>query len=413
MAVDFGRMSVRRPYGREPETPAVPRINTATSRAHLAPRREPYWDRVEAKHYIGFRSTGTGGAGTWVARRRREGAAEGQGAQEYVALGEHPDYDSAVRAARVAWKAPERASGETAPTVRTACERHVKAILAAEGKRKADETAARFDRLVYPTPLASIPLHKLRPTDVEDWRNKLAATPAKVTRRKGKDGHQFRPRADATVNRDLVPLRAALNRAHDDGLVASDAAWRAKLKPKKGVGARREVYLDAADRKALIDKAGDEVKPFLRALAALPLRPGAVAALIVGDFDKRLGTLRIGTDKAGAERRIKLPPTTAALFADATRGKLPTAPLFGRADGRAWDKDSWWEPTHAAALAAKLPPATSAYSLRHATITDLVVGGLDPLTVATLSGTSIAMIQKYYGHLVADRAAAALASLVS
>ncbi len=322
----------------------MPNIRTATGRSHLAPRREPYWDRVEAKHYIGFRCTAPGGVGTWVARRRRDGVTDGKGAQEYAALGEHPDYDSAVRAARVAWKAPERASGETVPTVRTACERHVKAIRAAEGDTKADETAARFDRLVYPTPLASIPLHKLRPTDVEDWRNKLAATPAKVTRRKGKDGHQFRPRSDATTNRDMVPLRAALNRAHEDGLVASDAAWRAKLKPKKGAGTRREIYLDATDRKALIDKASDEIKPFLRALAALPLRPGAVAALVVGDFDKRLGTLRIGTDKAGAERRIKLPPATAALFADATRGKLPTAPRFGRRDGTRWKKDGGWEP---------------------------------------------------------------------
>ena len=52
-----------------------------------------------------------------------------------------------------------------------------------------------------------------------------------------------------------------------------------------------------------------------------------------------------------------------------------------------------------------------AYTLRHSTITDLVQGGLDLLTVAQVSGTSVAMIEKHYGHLQRDRAAAALAGL--
>ena len=393
-------MSVPCPYG----TTAV-KIDTARARSNLDPRREPYWHRLAAGQFIGYRVIDKT-TGTWIARLQT-GAAK-----EYRALGEHPDFDAARRAADAWFKHRAAGGAPEELTVREACERHVAAIRAAEGDRKAEETAARFKRLVYGTALARVPLHKLRPTDVETWRNGLAATPARVTRTK--EGDQvYRPRSDATVNRDVVPLRAALNRALDDGLVTTDAAWRAKLKPKRGAGQRREVYLDAKDRAALIEHAHDEIKPFLRALAALPLRPGAVAALRVADFDKRLGTLRIGTDKAGADRRIKLPPATAATFADATRGKLPPAPLFGRADGRPWDKDSWWQPIHDAAVAAKLPPATSAYSLRHSTITDLVVGGLDVMTVGTLSGTSIAMIQRHYGHLVADRAAAALARLVS
>ena len=37
--------------------------------------------------------------------------------------------------------------------------------------------------------------------------------------------------------------------------------------------------------------------------------------------------------------------------------------------------------------------------------------GLDMLTSAQLSGTSVAMIERHYGHLRADHAALALASL--
>jgi hypothetical protein len=44
-------------------------------------------------------------------------------------------------------------------------------------------------------------------------------------------------------------------------------------------------------------------------------------------------------------------------------------------------------------------------------ITDLVTNGLDLLTVAQLSGTSVTMIEKHYGHHRADHAAKALAGL--
>ena len=62
-------------------------------------------------------------------------------------------------------------------------------------------------------------------------------------------------------------------------------------------------------------------------------------------------------------------------------------------------------------MEAGLPAATTAYAMRHSAITDLVTGGLDLLTVAQLSGTSVAMIEKHYGHLQADHAVAALALL--
>jgi len=65
----------------------------------------------------------------------------------------------------------------------------------------------------------------------------------------------------------------------------------------------------------------------------------------------------------------------------------------------------------AAAKRAGLPDTVTAYAMRHSAITDLVTGGLDLLTVAQLSGTSVAMIERHYGHLRADHAAAALATL--
>lgn len=58
-----------------------------------------------------------------------------------------------------------------------------------------------------------------------------------------------------------------------------------------------------------------------------------------------------------------------------------------------------------------MPGAASAYTLRHSVITDLILARLTILTVAQLLGTSVAMIEKHYGHLVRDDAEEAHASI--
>ena len=86
--------------------------------------------------------------------------------------------------------------------------------------------------------------------------------------------------------------------------------------------------------------------------------------------------------------------------------------MFMRSDGVPWSKDKWKKPIKAAVRAAELPDRASAYTLRHSVITDLVRGGLPILTVAQMSDTSVAMIEKHYGHLVRNDAEEALAKLM-
>ena len=143
----------------------------------------------------------------------------------------------------------------------------------------------------------------------------------------------------------------------------------------------------------------------------MPLRPGALAALNAGDFDKRTSELTIGKDKTGKPRRIRLPAEAAKLLAEQAKNKLPGASLFMRANGKAWDKSSWKLPIRAAVAEAGLPSDASAYTLRHSTITDLVTAGLPLLTIAQISGTSAEMIERHYGHLASDAAVTALETL--
>jgi integrase len=169
--------------------------------------------------------------------------------------------------------------------------------------------------------------------------------------------------------------------------------------------------LDRTQRKKLLDHVADEAAPFVRALCQLPLRPGAIAALSVRDFDKRTSELTIGKDKSGKDRRILIPTAAARLMEDQSKNKLPAAPIFMRAGGERWNKDSWKHPISAAVEAASLPAEATAYTLRHSTITDLVREGLPLLTIAQISGTSAEMIERHYGHLAQDAAVKALETL--
>lgn len=222
---------------------------------------------------------------------------------------------------------------------------------------------------------------------------------------------QAGPRSDSALNRDMTPLRAALNLAYRDGLVTSDFAWRTKLVPIKNADRKRDLYLDVDQRRKLASHSPQDLADFLRGLSLLPVRPGALAALTVASFDNRLKTLAIGKDKHGRDRKISLPDATASFFATAAQNKLPSAPLLSRIGGKSWDKDAWKGPVKAAAAAAGLPKQVTCYTIRHSVITDLIHAGLDTLTVAQLSGTSVLMIEKHYGHLTKEHARKALALL--
>jgi len=151
----------------------------------------------------------------------------------------------------------------------------------------------------------------------------------------------------------MTALRAALNRAHDVGLVTSDLAWKEALKPLDNANGRRNVYINSKQRAALVAAIPSaDIAAFVRAMTLLPLRPGALAALTVENFDARRGALRVSLDKVGSGREFQLPTETANFLKKQSKGKPPGTPLFARADGKAWNKDAWKGPVKDAVAAA-------------------------------------------------------------
>jgi integrase len=379
-------------------------------REKLKPRsgNESHWHRLRQGVYLSYRPSRKKVGGIWFARfydaeanrnaRKRLG--------DYGTLSGHDVFKQA-KADAEAWAETVETGGERArdlETVKDACEAYLE-------QRPGSIAEGVFRRHVYSDPIAKVKLDKLRRHHMKEWRKRLEQAPALVTRTKDAEKKRMKERSKATVNRDMVPLRAALGMVLKPGAPNTDAAWQEALRPFKGADKRRELYLDRDERKKMIDACCDEAKPFVKPLCVLPLRPGALAGLTVRDFDKRTRALTVGKDKNGKPRQLTMPQMIAEFFETQVTDKLPTASIFARTSGEAWNKDAWKHPIKDAVEAASLPRAASAYTLRHSVITDLIRARLPILTVAQLSGTSVAMIEKHYGHLVRDDAEEALASI--
>jgi integrase len=387
-------------------------IETVKQRNALAVRREPYWHLIATGRHLGFRKTDDGGH--WIARSYDAATRK----RHYRALGDfrtRPDNERFNLASKQAreWFDHLDAGGTTElVTVADACRHYVRKAKTTDAALDAER---RFARYVYDDPIASVALTKLRQTHVEAWRERLAASPARQPKRGAKCRVKTpqpapRPRSLASVNRDMVPMRAALYLAKSKGSVTSDAAWASALAPIANANGRRTLYIERRALRAFIAALPQDAAAFVSALAQLPIRPGALAALQVQHFSKTEGKLTIVKDKAGAGRNVPLPHHILPLFVAQTKWKLPGAPLFARANGKPWSKDDWKKPIAEAARTANLPGLT-AYTLRHCAITDLVTARHPLLSIAQMAGTSVQMIQKHYGHLIEDDARKALATL--
>jgi integrase len=382
-----------------------------SERDNIKPRRDPFWTKVSKGCYLGYRKMTSASDGTWLARYLDVTT----GKQNHKPLGDFSElpkserYLAAKEAAEAWFEHLGRGGSTKVMTVAQCCDHYVEYLKREKGadSQASSSARARFDSFILKGQrLAGVELSKLQPAHLIAWRRAVAAIPAARGARRGEQ------RSDSTLNRDMTTLRAALNLAVTDRLVTSDFAWRNALKPIKNADRRRDLYIDPQQRRHLIVHANEDFADFLRGLCLIPLRPGALAALKVGNYDKRLKTLTVAKDKAGQDRKITLPDATADFFARLSKDKLPGAYLFNRTNLMAWNRESWKYPMKLAVKASALPAGVTCYTIRHSVITDLIHSGLDSLTVAQLSGTSMAMIEKHYGHLTQDHAREALSRLV-
>jgi integrase len=365
-------------------------LSRKRDREQLQPRREPYWQRLGYGAYLGFRR----GPETWIARYRGRDEK-----QRYNSLGEALEFDDAKKRAED-WLAqfarvPVRAAKRD--TVAAALDaylvdlkRHGRADAArsAEGRFR---TALGFDFATSRCrdPLAEAQLDQTTHEDFLEWRDRLA---------KG--------RLPRTVNRLVRAVSAGLNRAHRLGHIGNPAAWRLEGLPDDEES-ETAIFLTRAQRKGLIDAASPAAAAFLRGLELTGARPKELATARVGDFDGERLKLshRKGRPPKLRSRYVVLDDEGIAFFKSQAKDRLPAASLFTADGQKPWRRDMWAAEIRTAIAShnkgargpMRIPSDASAYSFRHARISELLqVYGVDPLTVGAQTGTSLRMIERTY-----------------
>ena len=359
-------------------------LDSKTKRSGLPSRREPYWNPLQKGAAIGFRKLESGD-GTWIARWRDD-----QGKQKYRALGNLSEYDEAAKAARSWVESCEGGASHKATSVKEACEAYVTSLKNEGRNNTAKDAEGRFNRLVYTDSIGTLHLDKLRTSHLAKWMNDQIDDDDEA------DDDDIR-RSKDSANRNTATLRAALNLALKNRLVASDTGWKTVRLFQKVKSRRKDAFLGMDQRRALLAACPDDLKQLVKAMLLTGARPGELATLNASDFDKRLGCLTL-RGKTGA-RTVAISTAASAFFAEVGKDKIGAAPMLATSYGQRWNKDSWKKIFKEAATIANLPEAVVMYSLRHTAISEMILAGMDSFIVAKLAGTSVAMIEANYGHL--------------
>ena len=375
------------------------RIETASGREKLAARREPYWHRIESGCFVGFRKLSQG-EGTWIARWRTP-----ENKQVYHSLEHQPNLDTAVRAAR-SWFAQCEGGSHEVISVAEACKRYVDDRRLAKGSDTANDADGRFKRLVNGTQFGKIELDRLKTADITKWFHGLVKN-IDDFEDEDEQADEFIRRSKDSANRNLRTLKAALNFAYRQGMASSRGAWE-RVAAFHGVGARRTRFLTLEERQALVNAAAPDLATLIAAIAYTGARPGELANAKVRDFHGN-GVLEL--DGKTGHRHVPLSPKATKHFATCAGQRDGKEPLLMKLDGKQWDRYSWRDSMQLARTNAGLPCDVVLYNIRHAAISEMIIGGIDILTAARLTGTSLEMIQKHYGHLKQAQAIALLSKI--
>jgi integrase len=216
----------------------------------------------------------------------------------------------------------------------------------------------------------------------------------RVMIRRDPDDPEVERRSKDTANRIMKMLRAALNRT---GIAAGP--WRS-VQLFRGVARPRDVHLDAAQAKRLINACDGALRDLVTAGLMTGARLGELVNLRVRHFRADLGTLSVVDGKTGA-REIVLTSEGIVFFEAIAAGRDPDATLLPGPDGGRWLRGQHRLPFTAAVKRAKLPPDTVFYSLRHSYASALLVGGINMQVLGENMGTSVRMLEENYGKFTA------------
>jgi len=372
------------------------RLETPTARAKLKVQDRPHYRAIAPGIALGYRRSTAGGR--WCVRwyvgeqAYRLATLEGVADDHQVADGTLVlNYRQAQDAARRHVERALHAGGATGRySVADAVADYV-AFLRAE-RKTADDAEKRLAKHVLPL-IGTKRVADLQQADVERVKRNMV--------RQDAEDPDVERRSRDSANRVLSSLKAALNRCFRDPAkgIVTDAAWR-KVEPFRAVGRARQVHLDPAEARRLVNACRGRFRELVTAGLLTGARYGELVALRARDFRSDLRTLTVRDGKTGA-RDVVLTPEGVRFFDGRAAGRHSDDVLLTRDDGAPWGKNHHSRPMKEAVARAKLPAGTVFYSLRHSYASQALLAGMNMQLLAENLGTSVRMVELHYGKFLA------------
>jgi integrase len=387
------------------------RLESASARDRLKRGRQPHWQAlVEGKVHLGYQRKRGAADGRWVLRRY-----VGNGKYRVEPLGRADDaahadgrrvlsYDQAEAKARAMVGVPGESGKIARMTVRQAVEHYVE-FKRAQGQPIGD-LISRTKAHVLPE-LGNLVVAELTAERLRRWLATMAAAPAQKRPKAGKPQYRAEPedgeakrRRQASANRVLTMLKAALNHAFDEGHIKNRDAWGRKLKPFHNVEVARVRYLSVAEAQRLMNACDPEFRPLVQAALQTGCRYSELARLEVQDFNADAGKVAIRRSKSGKARHVVLTDEGTEFFTRFCAGRGGHELMFRQADGGTWQKSAQARPMREAVTRARITPPISFHGLRHTWASHAVMNGVPLLVVAkNLGHRDTRMVERHYGHL--------------
>jgi site-specific recombinase XerD len=155
----------------------------------------------------------------------------------------------------------------------------------------------------------------------------------------------------------------------------------------------------------------------LKVYHATGARTSELAACSVSDCNHRLKQIllkqhkRSRTLRDATSRCIALNAEAYAIVAALCQNKRPTDPIFTDPKGRRWTRHRLVVRFKQVRKLAGVRDQITIYSFRHLWISEALMSQLDIATVAKMAGTSVAMVERVYGHYSSQHFADSLRKL--
>lgn len=250
-------------------------------------------------------------------------------------------------------------------------------------------------------------LSALTTTSIRAWHHMLAMqAPRRRTRLGARQNIGEKPTTDpakrarkSTANRILTVLKAILNRAFENELVADDAPWR-RVKPFANADEPITRFLTTAESVTLINACHIDFRPLVKAALFTGARYGELTGLLVADVNLDTEAVYIRPGKSGKGRNIPLSHEGLIFFRETIEGRPRDAVAFTKSDGSAWGKNHHVRLLRDACHNASIVPAIGFHELRHTYASLLAQAGVDLLTISKLLGHADTRItSRHYAHL--------------